>query len=221
MISSKRIVLLVRLTPLAAVALILAAASVGCEQLASPPSSRTATSATSRTRQEQTVTLPYQKRYGGTANLIFNPSFERRISPWAPAGNESLLQLTRKTHRYGAASVRVVATTTYPYGIQLAGAVGSPGLGDAFRLSTWLRAAGRPKKITLRLLAYGPRPQVQMVAQRDVIVGTKWVRVSLGGRIRDANRDSLTVTIVVQKSIAIGDAFFVDGVLLTSTPAGS
>jgi hypothetical protein len=60
-----------------------------------------------------------------------------------------------------------------------------------------------------------------MVAQRDVIVGTKWVRVSLGGRIRDANRDSLTVTIVVQKSIAIGDAFFVDGVLLTSTPAGS
>jgi hypothetical protein len=190
----------------------------GCKQLSNPPASKTETTTTTPARHATTAKLPDRDRYGGPANFISNPSFETGISPWAPWGEKSLLRLTRAVHRDGIASVRVIATATAPYGIQLSGVVGSPGRGDAFRLSIWVRFEARPTKIELIMTAYGPGKGVQQIA-RDVVVGTRWTRVALNGRIRGANRDSLTVSIGVLRSVGTGDAFDIDAVSLIGTAA--
>lgn len=195
-------------------------ACTGCKQLSDPPATTTKATTTSPAGHVTTAKFPARDRYGGPANFIGNPSFETGIAPWARWGQSSLLRLTRAVHRDGVASVRVIATATAPYGIQLSGVVGSPGRGDTFRLSMWVRSEARPTKIELVMTAYGPGKGVQTVAHRGVVVGTRWRRVAATGRILGANRDSLTLSIGVLRSVATGDAFNLDAISLTGTPAG-
>jgi hypothetical protein len=185
----------------------------GCKQLSSPTQKTT-----TATQAKTTVNLPDPRRYGGPANFVTNPSFEKVIAPWVSWNKNSVVRLSRVIHRDGRASARVMTTAAAPYGIQLAGAVGAPGRGDVFRLSTWMRSAARPQRVELILTAYGPRSSTQAVAQHEVIVGTRWRRATVIGRIRGANRDSLTATIVVLRSVGAGSAFFLDRVSLTSAP---
>jgi hypothetical protein len=184
----------------------------GCKQLSSPAQRTTGT------QPKKTVNLPNPRRYGGPANFVTNPSFEKGIAPWVSWNKNSVVGLTRTVHRDGRASARVTTTAAAPYGIQLPGVVSAPGRGDIFRLSTWLRSAARPQRVDLILTAYGPKTSAQAVAQREFVVRKTWRRATVIGRIRGANRDSLTATIVVLKSVGAGSTFFLDRVALTGTP---
>lgn len=199
----------------AGILVVLATLFTGCKQLSDPSRTSATTPTTTAPRQVEKPSLPDPKRYGGPANFVTNPSFEKSVTPWVPWSKNSLVQRTSSVHRDGHAAVRVGALAAAPYGIQLSDVVGFPARGDAFRLSTWMRSADRRKKVELILTAYGSRSRAQTVATHVAVVGTRWTRVIARGRIRGANFDSLTVSIVVLRSIGAADAFFLDRVSVT------
>jgi Carbohydrate binding domain len=184
---------------------------VGCGRLSGPP-----TTATGTTPLPGGVSLPNPRRYGGRSNLATNPGFETTTAPWQPYGSASIVRVTSAARYEGRHAALVVAGSTAPYGVQLAGFVGFPAAGSTYVVSAWLRSPERPKRVAVILVGYTAKGAAQTLVQQHRLIKGRWTHVAVHGRVRGSSLQSLTLAYVVERSIALGDRFLIDAVVIRS-----
>ena len=196
------------------IAAAIVAVSAGCGDLTEPPQA-----ASTGPLSTVAVTTPERllEEDRDPANLLANPSFEAGVEPWKPIGESSGLRSVPSVRRFGRAALRVTATDLATYGAVNVGAVVNPTRGDVYAFTAWLKA-DRSKDIALVLQVVRANNTVETIASKTERVGEEWHRIRIRGRVTSRNGVSLYIVVQVRRSIAIGDAFFMDAVTLDHTP---
>jgi len=185
-----------------------------CAELESDESGRSKTK-TSTAQSSLAPDRPDVRRYGGPANYITNPSFEKRVVPWQPWENAAV-EITTSFRKIAHAAARVGVKTPGRYGIVLANAVNSPAAGDEFVFSVWLRSADRRKRVVILLQGARPNGDLVVIAKATRQIPSKsWRRVTVRGRVRLPDVTGINIYVQVLNSIGVADAFFVDAASLT------
>lgn len=160
-------------------------------------------------------------QYGGAANFVNNPSFERTLEPWTPYSPSSYARRGDTASRTGIAAAGVVALGASPYGLQYVGVVASPSYGERFIFSSWVRSIDRPKLITLLVESLGPSnaQSPEIIVKKRFPIDKRWRRFRVTGTERRRDRTLVVVAVFVDRSVAAGDGFLVDDVLLKNPNA--
>jgi hypothetical protein len=151
-------------------------------------------------------------QYGGTANLLYNPSFEQGSYPWQPFPKSSL-ELTHRPRRFGHTALLVGPTEFKPFGAQVR-IVSNPPRSRTYAASAWVKGSrslvGGRIYIELWGLTAGNRPMT-FASVAGTVTG-RWQHLHVSGKPSVAHAESLGVWIYATSSISLTSWFAVDGV---------